>query len=97
MATAAKPVTRAKADLIFTGFMLRVQQVNEDLYYIFKVTRVVLFGSYIQDTETVNDIAIELAPKIKSRKWREKLYAQRRLLPSTLIQLGILMRFFQCG
>jgi hypothetical protein len=41
---------------------------------------VVLFGSYIQDVETVNDIdiAIQLAPKIKNRKRREKLYAQRR-------------------
>jgi predicted nucleotidyltransferase len=80
MATAARPVTRAKADQIFAAFMLRVQQVNEDPYYLFKVTRVVLFGSYIQDTETVNDIdiAIELAPKITNPKQREKLYAKRR-------------------
>ena len=80
MATAARPVTRAKADQIFANFMLRVQQVNDDPYYLFKVTRVVLFGSYIQDTETVNDIdiAIQLAPKITNRKRREKLYAQRR-------------------
>jgi predicted nucleotidyltransferase len=80
MATAARPVTRAKADQIFADFMLRVQQVNDDPYYLFKVTRVVFFGSYIQDTETVNDIdiAIELGPKITSRKQREKLYAKRR-------------------
>jgi predicted nucleotidyltransferase len=80
MATAAKPVTRAKADQVFAEFMLRVRQVNEDPYYLFKVTRVVLFGSYIRDTETVNDIdiAVQLAPKIKNRKRREKLYALRR-------------------
>lgn len=80
MATAARPVTRAKADQIFAAFMLRVQRINDDPYYLFKVTRVVLFGSYIQDTETVNDIdiAIQFAPKIDNPDLRGKLYAQRR-------------------
>jgi predicted nucleotidyltransferase len=41
---------------------------------------VVLFGSYIRDAETVNDIdiAVELAPKIDDIELRIKLYAQRR-------------------
>jgi predicted nucleotidyltransferase len=80
MATAARPVTRAKADKIFGEFVLRVKEVNDDPYYLFKVNRVVLFGSYIRDTETVNDIdiAIQLAPKIDDLKLRSKLYAKRR-------------------
>ena len=80
MATAAKPVTRAKADQIFAEFMERVQKVNDDPYYLFRVTRVVLFGSYIHDTPTVNDIdiALQLAPKVDDLDRRGELYEQRR-------------------
>ncbi len=80
MATAARPVTRAKADQIFAEFMERVQKVNDDPYYLFRVTRVVLFGSYIRDTPTINDIdiALQLAPKVDDLDRRGELYEQRR-------------------
>lgn len=80
MASAAWPVTRAKADQIFADFMERVQKVNDDPYYLFRVTRVVLFGSYIRDTPTVNDIdiALQLVPKIDDLNRRGEIYEQRR-------------------
>jgi predicted nucleotidyltransferase len=80
LASAAKPVTRATADKAFTEVMERVQKVNDDTYYLFKVTRVVLFGSYLKDTETVNNVnvAIRIAPKIEDIGRRTELYEQRR-------------------
>jgi predicted nucleotidyltransferase len=80
-ATAAKSVTRETADKVFNEFMERVRKVNEDPYYLFKVNRVILFGSYIQDTPTVNDvdIAFELIPKENDPKRRHVIYEQRRI------------------
>lgn len=80
LASAAKPTTRAKADQIFADFMQRVHTVNNDPYYLFKVTKVVLFGSYLQDTPTVNDIdlAIDMDCKEPDIKRRGELFKQRR-------------------
>src|SRR5262245_31592571 len=66
MATTAKPVKRAKAAQKLNEFLGRVKKVNEDDYFLFKVNKVVLFGSYLGPQESVNDIdvAIELVCKI---------------------------------
>lgn len=65
-ATAAKRVTRATAELALERFLSRVQRVNEDPYFLAKVTRVVLFGSMLKsEVERLSDVdlAVELAPK----------------------------------
>lgn len=65
LASAAKPVTRKTADRVFAEFMDRVNRVNRDSYFLIKVKRVVVFGSYLTITSRVNDIdiAVELAWK----------------------------------
>jgi len=65
-ATAAKRVARATADRALREFRARVEQVNNDPYFLGKVTRVVLFGSMLRpEVERLSDVdlAVEVAPK----------------------------------
>src|SRR5713101_6215872 len=65
-ATAAKRVTRATAQEALQQFLRRVEQVNNDPYFLGKVTRVVLFGSMLKpEVERLSDVdvAVELASK----------------------------------
>jgi len=65
-ATAAKPVTRATAERALSEFLGRVTRVNQDAYFLSKVTRVVLFGSMLRpEVERLSDVdlAVELTPK----------------------------------
>jgi len=65
-ATAAKRVTRATAQKALQEFLGRVEQVNNDPYFLGKVTRVVLFGSMLKgEVERLSDVdlAVEVAPK----------------------------------
>jgi hypothetical protein len=64
-ATAARPVRRATAERALARFMQRVEHVNTDAYYLYRVRCVVLFGSYLSGDATLNDVdlAVSLAPK----------------------------------
>ncbi len=65
-ATAAKRVARATAEMALERFLNRVRRVNDDPYYLGKVTRVVLFGSMLRaEVERLSDVdlAVDLAPK----------------------------------
>lgn len=79
MASAARPLKRKTADQAYTGFMDRVAQVNADPYYLYRATKVVLFGSYLTESETVNDIdlAIAIEPKEADDDRRGKQFDQR--------------------
>ena len=65
LASAARPIKRSTAEKKVRAFMERVGQINEDDYYLYRVTKVVVFGSYLSDSERINDvdIAVELSPK----------------------------------
>lgn len=65
-ATAAKRVTRATAEKALQQFLGRVERVNNDPYFLAKVTRVVLFGSMLKpEAERLSDVdvAVELTSK----------------------------------
>jgi predicted nucleotidyltransferase len=65
-ATAAKPITRQTADRALSQLLERVNQVNSDEYFLAKVTKVVVLGSYLRaDVDRLSDldIAVELQPK----------------------------------
>jgi hypothetical protein len=59
------PVSRRAAEKKLSEFMNRVCEVNEAGRFLYRVTKVVLFGSFLTESSTVGDldIAIELAPK----------------------------------
>jgi predicted nucleotidyltransferase len=65
-ATAAKQITRATAEKALQEFLGRVEQVNRDPYFLGKVTRVLLFGSFLKpEIERLSDVdlAVEVASK----------------------------------
>ncbi len=70
LASAAKPLLRKTADKKINEFMERVKLVNSTPDYLFKVKKVILFGSYLSNKNKINDIdiAIELGRKISDKK-----------------------------
>ena len=62
------PINREKADRIMQEFLKRVEEVNRDDFYPYRVSILVLFGSYLNPEQMDLgdiDIAFELEPKIK--------------------------------
>jgi predicted nucleotidyltransferase len=65
-ATAAKWITRATAEKALQQFLGRVEGVNNDPYFLGKVTRVVLFGRFLKpEVKRLSDVdlAVEVASK----------------------------------
>ena len=54
-ATAAKRITRATAEKALQQFLVRVEKVNNDPYFLGKVTKVVLFGSMLKPETLSSD------------------------------------------
>jgi predicted nucleotidyltransferase len=98
-ATAAKRITRATAEKALQRFLGRVEQVNNDPYFLGKVTRVVLFGSMLKpEVERLSDVdlAVEVASKeadfdrarVKNYERVEKLAGQGHRFRNFLEQEG---------
>ncbi len=66
MASAALPIHRTTADKRLKEFLERVEEIRDDPHYIFKVKKVLVFGSYLdKNRDRINDIdlAIEVVRK----------------------------------
>lgn len=62
------PINREKADKIFKEFMQRVEEVNNDDDYLFRISKLYLFGSYLNPNNPDYgdiDIVFDLERKIK--------------------------------
>ncbi|HYL56654.1 MAG TPA: hypothetical protein VEU73_13870 [Gemmatimonadales bacterium] len=61
-ASAAQPLRRGTAARKLADFLARVRRINEDDYYLYRVKKVLVFGSYLTAAARINDIdvAIEL-------------------------------------
>jgi len=73
------PVFRENAEKALVEFMDRVQEVNENGRFLFRVRKVVLFGSFLTGSATIGDldVAIELVPKeADARKHSELILAR---------------------
>lgn len=55
-ASAAKKVKRATADQHYQAFLARIHEINFNDSYLYRVTKVALFGSYLTGTGPVSDI-----------------------------------------
>jgi len=69
-ASAAKRVTRGTAHLALRAFMERVHEVNRNPHYLCKVTKVVVFGSFLKDIDRLGDV--DLAVETDYRVPRDK-------------------------
>jgi len=98
-ATAAERITRSTAEKALQQFLARVERVNQDPYFLGKVTRVVLFGSMLQpDVDRLSDVdlGVELASKeedfdrarVKNYERVEELAAQGHRFHNFLEQEG---------
>lgn len=76
IARCVPPIKRDKADKIVNDFMQRVEEINNNDYYLYRVSKILLFGSYIKE-DAVDfgdiDIAFEVERKIKDAEEFEKL------------------------
>lgn len=76
-----KRMDKAKADKVFNEFMKRVSEINEDESSIYRVSKLYLFGSYLNpEAEDYGDIdiAYELEHKINDDK--KFLEASQRII-----------------
>ena len=73
------PINRDKADKIVKDFMQRVEEINNNDYYLYRVSKVLLFGSYI-NKDAVDfgniDIAFDLERKTEDAGEFEKLNSE---------------------
>jgi predicted transcriptional regulator/predicted nucleotidyltransferase len=79
-ARSVSPMSKEKADKIFKDFMHRVDKVNNNNYYLCKVEKLLLFGSYLnpdKDDYGDIDIAFELKRKIDNFDEYEKARKKR--------------------
>ncbi len=78
-ATAAKPILRQTGEDRLAQFLERVQALNANDECAYRVTKVVLFGSYLTSKTRLSDVdlAIRLEPRPQYRsQWPETLLAQ---------------------
>ena len=64
-ASAARKVARRTAAGVLEAFMVRVRNVNDDPGFLYMVTSVVVFGSYLRNIGELGDL--DLAVQLKSR------------------------------
>jgi len=93
------PLNKEKADKLFKEFMERVEEINSNEFYLYRVSKIVLFGSYIDPEKTDYsdiDIAFELSRKAKSHEEFMEMDEQRikeaelagKSFPSFFDQIG---------
>jgi hypothetical protein len=93
------PLNKEKADKLFKEFMERVEEINSNKFYLYRVSKIVLFGSYIDPEKTDYsdiDIAFELSRKAKSHEEFMEMDEQRikeaelagKSFPSFFDQIG---------
>jgi predicted nucleotidyltransferase len=72
-ASGAKRLKRETASQMLEGFMSRVAEVNADPRFLVRVTRAVLYGSYVRGEETVGDLdlAVDYESKVKGKERTE--------------------------
>lgn len=81
MATAATPIKRSSAERIIRQFLDRVRTVNASDHLAMKVARVTVFGSYLSNSKTLNDIdlLVHLVARMIDQDAQSKLEHERRL------------------
>ena len=73
-------ITRAKADELIAALVERARAVDADPQYLYGVSRLAVFGSYLTSKEKLGDIdiAVELGPKERHPATHWKLVEEQR-------------------
>jgi predicted nucleotidyltransferase len=87
-ATAAQQVTRATAERTLSEFLERVTEVNQNPYFLAKVTTVVLFGSLLKpEVERLSDVDVAIEWTRKNPDF-ERARGQNQRRAEELANLG---------
>ncbi|MCC6458037.1 MAG: nucleotidyltransferase domain-containing protein [Caldilineaceae bacterium] len=80
-ARATKPIKRATAERLLSEFEARIESVNEEEHFLYRVSRVVLFGSYLSNVPTLGDIdlIVHLEEKETNSERHKELCIERNL------------------
>jgi predicted nucleotidyltransferase len=78
-ASAAPPLHRVTAKRAVVKLLERVERINTDDHYLYKVDRIRVFGSYLGTAERLNDVdlVVELSAKIEDTQELKRLTRQR--------------------
>jgi hypothetical protein len=79
MASGAPRITRSTANRVVDEFLSRVSQANQDSRYLYRITAVLVWGSYLSERENLGDVdfAIELTPRSTDDGWFTKMYREK--------------------
>ena len=79
LASGAKPLRRATAERKVREFLDRIAQANSSDQFVFRVAKVLVFGSYLTDAETLNDVdlAVQLRPRWSDKDTQHKQQQER--------------------
>ena len=75
LASGAKPIKRETADRLVRELLERVGRINRDQGYLFTIDYVGVFGSYLSDSATINDL--DIAYSLKGRDVDLELFRKR--------------------
>lgn len=80
MAKACKPITKAYADQAVAALLERCNVVNKDPFYLYKVKKVLVFGSYLRAAPYYGDVdlVIDLYRKDRSPNYSGMSVSQKR-------------------
>src|SRR5919199_3088857 len=78
-ASTTAPLKRVTAERNLEAFLERVKHVNADCTFAYGVETVILFGSFLSDMPTVNDVdlAVQLRPRCNDSKQFRAVCEQR--------------------
>lgn len=66
LARALPPLSREKVERLLQEFMSRVEEVNANPIFLYKVTRVIIFGSYLRpEASELNDLDLVVETRFK--------------------------------
>lgn len=81
IARCVPPINREKADKIFQEFMQRVEEVNNNDFYLYRVCKLFLFGSYLNiDNPDYGDIDIAFDLELKTKDYHVFLESNKKLV-----------------
>lgn len=66
LASASRPIKRKTADRLVAELIARAEAINDDPMYVYDVSRLIAFGSFVTDSPDLGDvdISVEVTPRL---------------------------------
>ena len=88
-----KTYSRKTAELVLKNVLKKIKEVNEKDEFIYRITKAVLFGSYINSNkEKIGDLDIALYVDLKDRS-KDEIEQNLLRAKTSLVEVPFLLRF----